>query len=240
MKIIIAVVLTLGVLVALHIPKLKRRKGLVLAIYAVAIILVFCVYNFRTMRNIIRSYHPTNQSLYQPEFTKGGEFSDAFLEEFLRDKTVFTPNDTYVTDYNAGPDFDSLTGHYWLYYYYHAVNMWSFLELAGADVIKDSSLNNTEFSDEQKAHYKDLGSANDMLRYIFPFSPYSEEWGNAFYHYWFYSTFIGDSRVYICTEDITDAEELVVIWQQEPEYDTESYYIAEKNYYDEVIEAQAK
>ncbi len=235
MKIIIAGALTLCVFAALHIPKLKKRKGLVLVLYAVTVVLVFCVYNFRTMGNIIRSYHPTNQSLYQPEFVEGGDLSDAFLEELFKGKTVYTPDDAYITDYEAGGDFDSLVGNYWLYYYYHAVNMWSFLDLAGSDVIKDASLNDTILSDEQKTYFKDLGSANDMLRYIFPLSPYSFECGNAFYHYWFYSTFIGDSRVYICTDDISDAKDLVVIWQHELEHDTESYYIASKEYYDDVI-----
>ncbi len=243
MKIIIAGALTLGVFVVLHIPKMKKRKELILALYAVAVIFFFCIYNFRTMELIIPSYHPTNQSLYQPEFVKSGELADAFLEELLKGRTVYTPDDSYVTDYEVGPDFDSIgstSGNYWLYYYYHAINMWSFLDLAGADVIKDASLNDKIFSDEQKAHYKDLGSANDMLRYIFPLSPYSDEWGNAFYHYWYYSTFVGNSRVYICIEDIMDANELVVIWQHEPVHDTESYYIAAKEYYDRVIVTQAK
>ncbi len=234
MKIIIAGALTLAVFAALHVPILKKKKGIVLAIYAVAMILFFAVYNFRTFGYIIKSYHPVNQSLYQPEFAENGEYPDAFLGEFLKGKTVYTPNDAYIERDNSGFDFEGITD-YWLYYYYHAVNMWSFLNLSEAEVVRDDDLNDTLLSEKQKAYYKDLGPANDMLRYIFPLTPFEGEWGNGFYHYWFYGSFIGDSRVYICTESIMDADELVLIWQHEDFHDTDSYYIASKEYYDGVI-----
>ncbi len=233
MKIIIAGALTLAVFVALHIPILKKRRGIVLAFYAVAMILFFGIYNFRTLGNIIKMYHPTNQSMYQPEFLEGGEFPDPFLKELLKGKTVYTPDDSLLDTFGF-ENYDE-NGDYWLYHYYHAVNMWSFLELAKADVIKDTALNDTLLTDEQRSYFSDLGRANDMLRYIFPLSPYSDEWGNGFYPYWFYSTFIGDSRVYLCTEGLTDAKELIVLWQHEDFHDTDSYYIAPKDYYDTVI-----
>ncbi len=238
MKILIAGALTLAVFAALHIPVLKKRKGIILALYALGMILFFAVYNVRTLDKILKFYHPTDQTAYQVEFLENGEYPDAFLDEFLKGRTVYTPNDAYDVDDDAEPgepsEYDNMEN-YWLYYYYHAVNVWNYLEFAGASVVKDDSLNDLVLSDEQKDYYEDLGQANDMMRYTFPLSKFNGEWGNSFYHYWFYGTFIGDSRVYICPEKIENAKELVVIWQDTDTHDTESYYIASKEYYDEVI-----
>ena len=233
MKIVIAGALTLAVLCALHIPILKKKKGIILTLYALGMVLFFVVYNVRTIDRIITVYHPKDQTMYQREFLEKGEYPDAFLGEFLKGRTVYTPDDVYDTSQE-----DKLVetyGDYWLYYWYHAVNMLNFLELSDAEVVKDASLNEVVLSEEQKSFFQDLGPANDMLRYTFPLSPYSQEWGNAFYHYWFYGSFIGDSRIYICPEGIKDAGELVVIWQRTGEHDTDSYYIASKEYYDGVI-----
>ena len=98
MKIIIAGVLTLAAFAALHLPILKKRKGIILAIYAVGMILFFAVYNIRTMDHITKFYHPVNQAAYQIGFLENGYYPDAFLEEFLRGKTVYTPNDAYEVE----------------------------------------------------------------------------------------------------------------------------------------------
>lgn len=233
MKIMIAGTLTLAVFTALHVPMLKKRKGIILALYALGMILFFGVYNFRTLDKIIKFYHPTDQTVYQMEFLENGEYPDAFLDEFFKGRTVYTPDDAYDT--SKDDELSEGLGDYWLYYWYHAVNMWNYLELNDATVIKDSSLNEVVLSDEQKSYFADLGPANDMLRYTFTLTPYEQEWGNAFYYYWFYNSFVGDSHVYICPEKIKDAKELVVIWQHTDEHDTDSYYIASKDYYDEVI-----
>lgn len=240
MKILIAGALTLAVFAALHIPKLKTKKRLVLALYAVGMILLFAVYNLRTMDYILQFHHPTLQSVYQRSFLETGEYPDAFLDLFLKGRTVYTADDAYTVNDSDMIDEEEEErykddDHYWLYRYYHAVNMWQYLGFNGATVVKDASLNGTVLSESQRSFYEDLGPANDMMRYTFVLSPYNGEWGNGFYHYWFYNTFIGDSRVYICPEGIKDADELVIIWQDEDFHDTESYYIASKAYYDEVI-----
>ncbi len=248
MKILIAGALTLAVFIALCIPKTKKRKGIILIFYVLGMIMFFIVYNIRTIDLILKFYHPSDQVVYQKDFLKTGEYPDAFLDEFLNGRTVYTPNDAYTVDDSPDGSADDPTadvedeesnfidtGDYWLYCYYHAVNMWQYLEFNNAAIVKDDSLNNVLLSDEQKAYYEDLGPANDLMRYTFVLTPYYGEWGNGFYYYWFYNTFIGDSHVYICPEDIIDADELVVIWQHEDYHDTESYYIASKSFYDEVI-----
>ncbi len=239
MKIIIALALTLAALAALHLPILKKKKGIIPALYAIGMILFFCVYNFRTMDKLTTFYHPVNQTVYQMQFLENGEYPDAFLEEFLKGKIVYTPNDAYdvkdnITAEEVEPKEDE-QGNYWLYGYYHAVNMWSFLELCNATVVKDDSLNGVRISDPQSEYYEKIGSANDLLRYVFPLSPYNAEFGNAYYHYWYYGSYIGDSRIFICPEDFIDANELILIWQRGAKHDTDSYYLASKKYYDEVI-----
>ena len=238
MKILIAAVLTLAVFAALNIPSLKAKKNLILCAYALVMILFFLVYNIRTMDYIISFHRPTLQSIYQKDYLSTGEYPDACLDLFFKGKTVCTPDDAYeVVDADTDDEETDYTddGHYWLYRYYHAVNMWRYLDFNRAKVEKTASLNDTVLTDAQKAYFEDLGQANDMMRYTFVLSPYEGEWGNGFYHYWFYNTFIGDSHVYICPEDIKDADELVLIWQQGDTNDTEDYYIASKAYYDGVI-----
>ena len=239
MKIIIAGALTLAAFAALHLPILKKKKGIILVLYAMGMILFFAVYNVRTLDNITRFHHPYWQVVYQKAFFEDKEYPDAFLDEFFKDKTVYTPNDAVPVSDNIIPDeieerFDE-NGDYWLYSYYHGVNMWNYMSLHGASIVKDDALNDVMLSGPQRECYEDLGPANDMLRYMFPLTPYFGEWGNAFYHYWFFSSFIGDSRVYVCPEELMDAGELVVIWQHMDCHDTDSYYIASKRYYDEVI-----
>ncbi|MBO4266934.1 MAG: hypothetical protein J5910_07060 [Lachnospiraceae bacterium] len=232
MKIIIAAGLTVAVLALLHIPIL-RKKRIILALYAIGMILFFVAYNVNTLDNNIRFYRPKYQTVYQPEFFETKEYPDAFLDEFFKGKTVYTPNDAYDT--SKADELSEDLGDYWLYYWYHAINIWDYLEFNKATIVKDDKLNEVILSDEQKMHFEDLGPANDMLRYTFPLSPYDDEWGNAFYHYWFYNTFIGDSRVYICTEGLADNDEIVLLWQHEDVHDTESYYIASKDYYDKMM-----
>jgi hypothetical protein len=243
MKIVLALCLTVAAFAALHIPVKgpykNKKNGIILVLYAMGMVLFFVVYNIRTVHLILPFYRPTLQSMYQMEFLAEGEYPDAFLTEFFKGKTVYTPNDAFDVsdDFDLSSDENDYDehGNYWIYDYYHAVNMWDFLDFAKASVVKDDSLTGVRLSDEQKAYFEDLGAANDMMRYTFALTPYNGEWGNGFYYYWFYNYFIGDSRVYMCTEEISDAKELVVLWQQTEEHDTDSFYIASKQYFDEVI-----
>lgn len=239
MKIILAATLTVAVLVALHIPKLKKKRRIVLAAYALGMVLLYVIYNIRTIDRIVRFSHPFNQSMYQPEFFEKGEYTDAFLDVFLEGKTVYTPDDAYkVNDSldgnDSSEDYDS-DGNYWLYHYYHAVNMWQYLDFNKAVTVKDSALNDVVLTDEQKKHFEDLGYANDMMRYTFPLTPYNGEWGNGFYYYWFYNSFIEDSHVYMCTEGLKESKEIVVLWQREGGHDTDNYYIASREFFDREI-----
>ena len=238
MKIILAAALTLAAFAALRIKAFKKKNGIILALYAMGMILFFAVYNIRTIRNMITFYHPFAQSMYQPEFFAGGEYPDAFLDEFFAGRTVYTPDDAYEMpdDYEEAKSFElDEDGNYWVYRYYHAVDMWDYLDFNGAKIVKDESLNGLVLTDEQKNRFEDLGIANDMMRYTFALSPYTGELGNGFYYYWFYNSFISESHVYVCPEKIQNAKELVVLWQHEKRHDTDSYYIAAKSYFDEVI-----
>ncbi len=239
MKIIIAAALTLAVFVALHINTLKKKKGIILAAYAFGMILLFVVYNTRTLDHILSFYRPVTQSVYQKEFLEKGEYPDAFLDEFFKGKKVYTPNDQYDTDDGGvGEKANRLSeelGYYWLYFYFHSVNMWNYLDLCGADVVKDDALNGIILTKEQRSYFDDAGAANDMLRYTFGLTPYEDEIGNGFYYYWFYNSYIGPSRVYICTEDLADTDETVVLWQPVENEESEDYFIMSKSFYDRVI-----
>ena len=240
MKLIIAGVLTLAVFAALHVPILKKKRGIILAGYALGMVLFFAVYNVRTLDKIIRFYRPTNQSMYQIGFLENGEYPDAFLDEFFSGKTVYVPDDAYEVSDEVGMDVDTLDkfdddGNYYLYRYYHSVNMWNYLEFNGAEVVKDQDLNGLRIAEEKKPFFEDIGYANDLMRYTFPLTKYNGEWGNGFYYYWFYNSFIAESHVYMCTEDMDDGSGLVVICQHENHHDTDSYYIASKSFFEREI-----
>ena len=241
MKIMIAVALTAATLITLHIPALNRKKGIILSVYTLVMILLFSVYNIRTLDNIITFYRPTNQSIYQPQYLSRGEYPDAFLDTFLKGKTVYTADDAYDVkdegDLNVENDlrFEGQL-HYWLYYYYHSVNMWDYLSLHNATIIKDPDLNNIRLTGKQRTNFIKLGPTNDMMRYTFALTPYKSEWGNGFYYFWFYNKHALYSNVYICPENIKDAKELVVICQNDSYYlDSDSFYIASKEFFDGMV-----
>ncbi len=238
MKIVLAATLTAAVFALLHINPFRKKKGIILSLYALGMILLFVIYNVRTIDKMLPSYQPRQQTFYQSAFFEKGEYPDAFLEEFLKGKTVYTKDDAHPVsddiDVNKIDKVDD-DGYYFLFHYYHAVNMWNYLDLNKAKIVKDASLNDVSLTDAQMSYFEDLGMANDMFRYTFSLTPYYGEWGNAFYHYWYFSTFIGESHIYICPTDIEDADELVVLWQRTHDHDTESFYIASKAYFDEVI-----
>ena len=228
MKIVLTGLLTIAVLVTLHIPMSKKRKGLILAMYALCMIAFFVVYNYRTLDHILIFDQPRSQTLYQPRFLQDGEYTDAFLDEFLKNKTVATPNDAWDISLE-NPDWPRL------YAYYHAYNMWDYLEANNATIVKDDSLNTVVLSDSQKALFTDLGLANDLMRYTFPYTKYADKYGNGYFHYWYYSTYINTSHVYLCTDSLADADELVMIWETEDDEATENYYIASKEAFKSVV-----
>ena len=241
MKIMIAAAITAAALTSLHIPVLSRKKGIILSAYALVMILLFGVYNIRTLDNIITFYRPTNQSIYQPKFLSHGEYPDAFLDTFFKGKTVYTADDAYdVKDEGDPNEEDDLVFegqlHYWIYYYYHSVNMWNYLSLHDATIVKDPNLNSIRLTGKQRVKFIRLGPANDMLRYTFALTPYKGEWGNGFYYFWFYNYHAPNSYVYICPEGIKDAKELVVICQTDSFFlDSDSYFISSKEYFDRMI-----
>ena len=132
-------------------------------------------------------------------------------------------------------DINEEDGDSWLYEWYHAVNIWNYLKFNRANVVKDASLNGITLREDQRSHFTDLGPANDLLRYTFVLTDLKGEEGNGFYFYWFYSSHIGDARVYICPEKLSGSDELVLLWQNDAGDDTESYYIASKSFYDDVL-----
>lgn len=238
MKPVITIVLSLAVLVGFRIPKLKNKKSLIIALYAICMIALFSVYNIRTLGRLIPFYQPINQTMYQPEFLENGEYPDAFLDLYLKGKTVYTANDkadlselSKDTEHSFIQKSDD-----WIKLYYHGTNIWNYLRFVEAKVVKDDSLNDITLSEKQLSHFEELGYANDMMRYTFPLNDYMEEWGNGFYYYWYYCTHIKDIHVYMCADGMKDSDEVVFIWQyRDDTHDGENFYIASKKYYDEVI-----
>lgn len=221
MKTILAAILTLTVFLVFHTPKTKKRKRITLAMYAFTVIILSVMYNLRTIDYILPFYQPVSQTIYQISFLKDGGYTDAFLDEFLNGKTVHTPDDARnITDEN--PKSPRLST------YYHAYSMWNYLESNNASIIKDPTLNGYTLDSAQKLQFQDLGLANDLMRYTFPYTKYANKYGNGFFHYWYYSMYSEESHIFLCVNNLNDSKELIMLWEKKEDGMTEDYYIISK------------
>lgn len=231
MKLLIMGLLTIGMIVLLLIKPTRKYRNVILGLYGVAVLGLSASATWRTASLTLPFYYPSSQTFYQREFLDNGEYPDAFLPLLLKGKTVYTKDDGFCSDEKMNVDWTE-DGKYWIYFFYHMRNAKSFLETAGANVIPDVKYNDIVLNDAQKAYFEDLGLSNDMYRYMFPLSDIEEEWSNGFYYYWYYSCFAGPSHVYICSQDIEDAEELLILWTDEM---NEDLYIISKDYYEKEV-----
>lgn len=207
MKIILSVVITLCVIAALLIKPLYAHKWKIIGAYAILVICLFAVYNFRTADLILRFDRPTNQMFYQPEFVNSDEplYPDSLLPYLLKGKTVYLPQ--YVMWDTINLDSDEV----WENGQMFCMNLINIIESCGGNV---DSYDSREFVDSKKLGDKvtDLGCLNDTFRYSFFYNDFTNEYGNAFYYYWFYGANQTPFKLYVCGDDINSSDELVVLF----------------------------
>ncbi|MCR5108685.1 MAG: hypothetical protein K6B28_11045 [Lachnospiraceae bacterium] len=234
MKFIFVIALT-AITVVLLLLKKEYRSKLILG-YVLVLILLNIVYDTLFIHIIVPFYRPFSQCFYQTGFLERGEFPDSLLSMLLKDKKVYVKDDKY------GIDEAKAEGKDYVYSYYHMVNAVNYAEFSGAEVIKDSTMNGTMVSDERlKNDFEKLGYANDMFRYTFLMNDYVEELGNYFTYFWYYFDHLSDIYAYINTgadsrgEDISEAEELVILWDSSKTKEEENIYVMTKTYYEDNI-----
>lgn len=230
MKMLIAVVMAILLLVLLLIPQLKKYKGIILAAYGFAFMLLVALQMFRTVGLMLPFYQPKDQMFYQKEFAEEGLYPDALIQLLVKNKTVYVKDDRdeYMEE-NCHSENGLKDGKYWLYPFYHQINMTNFLNAAGAKVVADDSYNNSFISEENQNDFDFAGYGNDMFRFMFLLSNDTGEWSNYFYHYWYYCDHLDVMNVYINPEGVNEAEEIVVLWDDK---ENETIYIMTKDYYD--------
>ncbi len=237
MKVIFVAALTVTACVLLLMKRSYKRQILVAYFCIIAAFSVY--YNIKLLPAMpdISFNRPFMQTFYQKAFLNTGEFPDSLLPLILKGKTVYTKNDPM--------DFEEADamGKNWLYGYYHVKNAVNYLKLVRAKVECDEGMNGTMVTDLQiREDFHRLGPSNDMFRYSFVCNDFWEELGNAFTYYWYYSTHLSETEVFINIgtdkngEDINTSKELVMLWDSPmgPK-EEENIYIMTKAYYEEMV-----
>lgn len=207
--------------------KSKYRMHITAGFIAFVIVLNVA-YDAVYIKRIFELKDSVNQLVYQEDYLESGEYPDALIPLLVANKKVYVKDD-FVNMWEATEKL-----HYdWVYTYFHFTNPTEFLKHYDAELIQDVSLNNNVINESKKGDFTFVGYANDMLRNACIFHPDVTKASNYFYHYVFYSEKCGPMSVYINSEGIADANELVFLWQNVSEDDmTEDFYLMTKDYYD--------
>jgi len=237
MKMMIAAVMAIGLLVLLLIPQLKKYKGIILAAYGFVFMLLVAVQTYRTVGGILPFYQPKEQTFYQSDFAGEGLYPDALIQLLVKGKTVYVKDDLdeYMSE-NIQDNAFMKDGKYWLYPRYHQVNLVNFLEASGANVVADAGYNNIIMDSIQESDFEFAGYGNDMFRFMFQLCKEKAEWGNYFYFYWYYSSYLKEMNIYINPKGITEDNELVILWNDQ---ENETLHIMTKQYFDEEVAPNA-
>ena len=230
--VIIGLALIAGILI-----RIKREyKNRILLCFGVLIALMSGLYDVRLLGKLLPVYRPLNQTFYQTEFLENGEYPDSLLAMLLKGKTVYTKDEIYLLE-DTEPH-----GKSFLYAYYHARNVYWFLDFAGASNVRDKNMNGYGLdSTLLERDFDELGITNDMFRYCFMHNDISDEPGNYFTYYWYYYEYLDSIKAYLNVvsdskgETVFDADELVILWNTVDGTEEEDIYIMTKDYYDKEV-----
>ena len=237
MKLLLVMAVTVLVITLMFLPATKKYRGRILIGFGVCALLLSAAQTLRTASLMLPFYSPREQSFYQKEFADEAMYPDALLQLVVKGRTVYIKDDLddYMREnrytYDNGESFYP-DGKYWTYIFYHQVNFQEFLEAAGANVVAADEYNSDYIDEEHAADFKLAGHTNDMNRYLFPLSERGEEWSNSFYYYWYYSTYLGEMNLYVNTDGLSEADEIVILWDDK---ENETWYVMSRDYYDEEV-----
>lgn len=224
------VVIAAAVIIWLLMLVLKQHKEKIMICGILVLSLISGVYCYTHAESILPSRQAKTQTFYNTEFLKDGEYIDAFLRLFLKDKTVYVKNDRW--ELNQAMD----AGYEWQYAYYHVQNMENYLMSVGANYIEDETLNDVNVTENEAEDFERIGYLNDLLRNTMLYSAHDNQCGNYFFHVWYYRDASDTAYMYANVNSLNE-EELVLIWQSRSEdnVETEDMYLMGRNYYEEHI-----
>lgn len=222
MKIILAAAITILALVALSIKKFKNYRWIIMAAYMAGVIILFAFYNYKTIDLILPFYHPDNQMFYQKEFAEDGEYPDAILPYVLNGKNVYLPSYIYWMEETIDSEESWKNGQML------SMNIENVLTNCGASVIY--SAETIKINEEQAKSFEEFGYLNDTFRYSFLYNNLTGEYGNGFYYYWFYNANAAPIRLYVCTQQLEESEDLYLLFDS-----SLGCYLISKDYFEKEV-----
>ena len=225
-----------------HQEKRKRINNRILAA-AILVLIGLNLITFRTeCADKFRLYRfgLSNQTLYHPEFLEDGRYPDVLIREVIRDKKAcfnadFRPYWTYAA--NIPPDQAVVNQEYFM-----DNSKYFFREYAGEYEI-DPSLPRPEqvreagLKDMAGKYFTELGSVNDMLRYVFAANDdrddnWSDYYKTSYFMYmWYYHYLKSGIMGYAALDDLSGADEVVAVWDK-----GENLFLMSRDYYRDHLE----
>jgi len=218
----------------------KKRKQCMLffsAIFAVAMILLNCLFNIRSLPNIYPLYKSSTQTRYMADFMKEQLYPDAFLQLLVKDKNVILHDSGDEYEHMAYPYTDETTGEtkYAISYdprYYYGRDYYRYFSQFSEDIIIDDSV---PVKDEvQKLNLAErmtcLGYVNDMQRYVFLLNEDQIEQASYFWYDYVYRNDSAPMYIYLENDIKFDCSDVVALWDAQ-----NNLYIMSKEYYEKEV-----
>ncbi|MCR5485912.1 MAG: hypothetical protein K6F35_00125 [Lachnospiraceae bacterium] len=181
-----------------------------------------------------------NQTLYHPDFLEEGRYPDVFFREVSRNKKVcvnadFRPYWTYVKDIEPALALVNKE-------YYMDNSKYFFREFAGEfetdpSLPRPAVVKEAGIKERAGEYFTELGSVNDMLRYVFAANDDRDaDWSgyyktSYFMYMWYYHYLKSGIMGYARLEDLSGAGELVAFWDRQ-----ENLFLMSRDYYREHME----
>lgn len=223
------IIIAMAIIIYLAMIKLKKHRVAIL-LGGISFMALICgAYGYSRSEGILKTIKPINQTFYNNEFLETGEFPDAFLRLYFKDKNVYVKDDE-ITMAHA-----EYLGYSWMYAFYHAKDMKNYLDSVGARVIPDENMNRAKVTEEIAEDFENLGYTSDLLRNTVMYTKTENDCGNYLFYQTYYREMCDTSYIFLNTESLKDTDELVLLWQHRlgSSLETEDMYLMGKDYYEE-------
>ena len=191
----------------------------------------------------LRSYSAKEQLLYNPSFEAEGYAPDALIREAVRGRKVTVPRGlTPYSEYSSYGHMHDEGNPFSAKYFWENNYTKYFMEYASSVAVDEAlpdlyELNDKPLDEAVVSDFTLLGPGNDMMRYVFAADHTDEEISNQFFYTWYYTVEPYHSteeslQIRLCTEGITEDDELVALWDK-----GENLYLMSRTYYDKRIAA---
>ena len=211
-----------------------------LAVMGLLIISLNCLFNIRTLPNMLPLYRSSLQTRYLPDFMEEMAYSDMLLQLLSRDKEVVVHDSGDAYEHFIYEVYEEGNPQVQYVYepdgrYYLGRDYYRFFEQFANSVTIDESLPTKDsvsrlgFADGMTC----MGYTNDMLRYVFILNNDAKEGIRHTSYFWYdYIYRITSEPMYLYLENELpkECEKLVVLWD-----DKNNLYVMSEEYYKEVV-----